>query len=243
MTIISELIKTLPAEPVPVKNVLIGVHWTLVTSKHSGLGSTLVNSGPHGSGRMREVGNLLGKTAQELAGWLESDNLLEASVGIAALNSLIDVDEDRLRLDVNASEVISDRSKGKNLVIVGHFPFAGRMNGIARNLWVIEKNPYGDDFPEEAAQDYIPQADVVAITGTAIINHTIDGLLSLCRPETTVMILGPSTPLVPQLFDHGVTYLSGSRIVDVPAAYHTIQQGASFPQVQGVQVVTMVKDE
>ncbi len=243
MTIISELLATLPAEPVPVKNVLIGVHWTLVTSKHSGLGSTLVNCGPHGHSHMRDVGNLLGKTAQELAGWLESDNLLEASVGIAALNSLIDVDESRLRLDVNASEVIGEKSKGKNLVIVGHFPFASRMKGIARNLWVIEKNPYGDDFPEEAAQDFIPQADVVAITGTAIINHTIDGLLSLCRPETMVMILGPSTPLLPQLYDHGITYLSGSRIVDAEAACRTIQQGASFPQVQGVQVVTMVKDE
>lgn len=243
MTIISELLATLPVEPVPVKNVLIGVHWTLVTSKHSGLGSTLLNCGPHGHSHMRDVGNLLEKSAQELAGWLESDNLLEASVGIAAFNSLVDVNQDKLRLDVNASEVISARSKDKNLVIVGHFPFASRMKDIARNLWVIEKKPFGDDFPEEAAQDYIPQADVVAITGTAIINHTIDGLLSLCRPETTVMILGPSTPLVPQLFDHGITYLSGSRIIDAPAAYRTIQQGASFPQVQGVQVVTMVEDE
>jgi len=243
MTFISEILSALPAEPVPVKNVLIGVHWTLVTSKHSGLGSTLVNCGPHGHSHMRDVGNLLEKSAQDLAGWLESDNLLEASVGIAAINSLIDVDENRLRQDVNASEVIKERSKAKNLVIVGHFPFANRMKGIARNLWVIEKNPYGDDFPEEAAQDFIPQADVVAITGTAIINHTIDGLLSLCRPETTVMILGPSTPLVPQLFERGIKYLSGSRVVDEHAARLTIQQGAGFPQVKGVQVVTMVRPD
>jgi len=84
---------------------------------------------------------------------------------------------------------------------------------------------------------------VVAITGTTIINHTIDQLLSFCRPETTVMILGPSTPLVPQLFNRGIKYLSGSRVIDEQDARLTIQQGAGFPQVKGVQVVTMIRDD
>ena len=242
MTFISEILSVLPAEPIPVRDVIIGVHWTMVTSKYSGLGSTLVNSGPHGSGRMRDVGNLLTKSAQELAGWLESDNLLEASVGMAALNSLIDVDPHRLT-KVNAAELIAEECPGKNLVVVGHFPFLDRMQKLSRNLWVIEKLPYGDDFPEEAAREFIPRADLVAITGTAIINHTIDHLLSLCRPDATVMILGPSTPLVPQLFYRGIKYLSGSRVVDEKAARLTIQQGAGFPQVKGVQVVTMSRGD
>ena len=65
MSIISDLLSTLPKDPIPVQNVVIGVHWTFVTSRFSGLGSTLVNSGPHGSGRMRDVGDLLKKTAQD----------------------------------------------------------------------------------------------------------------------------------------------------------------------------------
>lgn len=241
MTLLSDLLASLPEDPVPVRSVLVGVHWTLVCSRYCGLGSTLVNCGPHGHSRMRDVGNLLDKSAQELAGWIESDNLLEASVGIAAFNSLVDVDPAKLK-DVNASEVIQRECPDKNMVIIGHFPFISKMKDLARNLWVIEKNPYGDDFPEEAAQEYVPQADVVAITGTAFINHTMEGLLSLCRPDALVMILGPSTPLVPLLFDRGITYLSGSRVIDEAAARLTIQQGAGFPQVQGVQVVTMVKD-
>ncbi|MEN6529684.1 MAG: DUF364 domain-containing protein [Anaerolineaceae bacterium] len=240
MTIISDLLSTLPRDPIPVQNVVIGVHWTLVTSRFSGLGSTLVNSGPHGSGRMRDVGNLLNKNAQELAGWLESDNLLEASVGMAALNSIIEVPEKQLQ-PVNAAEVIEREARGKNLAVIGHFPFLERLKGVVRNLWVMEQNPYGDDLPEEAAQEYVPGADVVAITGTAFINHTIENLLPLCRQDALVMILGPSTPLHPMLFDRGISYLSGSRVVDPSAAQLTIQQGAGFPQVKGVQVVTMVK--
>jgi hypothetical protein len=240
LKLLSSLLQTLPAHPIPVRKVIIGVHWTLVCSTHCGLGSTITGAGPHGHERLRDVGFLHQKSAQELASWILSDNLLEASVGIAALNSLIDVDESLLA-EVNAAEVIARESKEKNLAIVGHFPFVDSLKNTTKNCWVIEKQPHGNDFPETAAKDYIPQADVVAITGTAFINHTIEGLLSLCRPDSLVMILGPSTPLLPLLFEHGITYLSGSRVIDEESAITTIQQGASFPQVKGVRLVTMSK--
>ena len=241
MDILSDLLAILPNELVQVRNVTIGVHWTLVCSRGCGLGSTLVNYGPHGHTKMRGVGNRRDKGAQELDAWIKSDNLLEASVGIAAINSLIPHEKPRLK-EVNASEVIEKEARGRNLVVVGHFPFASRMKDLTKNTWIIEKKPFGDDFPEEAAGKYIPQADVVAITGTAFINHTIENLLSLCRPDATVMVLGPSTPMVSMLFDHGIRFLSGSLVTDEEAARLTIQQGASFPQVKGVRVVTMEKN-
>ncbi len=240
MKIIEEILDTIPREPVPVKNIVIGVHWTLVSSKYCAISSTLVGSGPHGHGTIRDVGGLHNKTAQELAGWLRSDNLLEASIGIAAINSLIDIDENQVK-EVNAAEIIAQESLDKNLVVVGHFPFVDRMKTIARNCWVIEKRPFGDDFPEEDASKYIPKADVVAITGTAFINHTIENLLSFCHAGATIFILGSSTPLLPLLFDKGISYLSGSRVVDEEAAVLTIQQGAAFPQVKGVRLLTMIK--
>lgn len=241
MDLLEALLRNLPAEPVPVRKVLMGVHWTMVASKYCGLSSTLVGSGPHGGSTVRDVGVLHNKTAQELAGLALSENLLEASIGIAALNSLLEVDESRM-VQVNAAEVIARESAGRNLAIVGHFPFISRMRTIAKNCWVIEKRAFEDDFPEEAAHDLVPQADVVAITGTALINHTLAGLLSLCRPDSLVMVLGPSTPLSPLLFQYGVSFVSGSRVIDEDAAAITIQQGAIFPQVQGVRLLTMLKD-
>ncbi len=58
------------------------------------------------------------------------------------------------------------------------------------------------------------QADIVAITGSALINHSIERLLNLCRPESFVVVLGPTTPLSPVLFDHGVDVICGTRVVD-----------------------------
>ncbi len=240
MKILDELLSTLPKEPVPVRDVVIGVHWTMVSSKYSGLGSTLVNSGPHGHSPSKGVGELHTKTAQELAEWIKSDNLLEASIGIAAINSLIEIDEANLK-EINAADILAEKAPGKNMAIVGHFPFVDRLKTIANNCWVIEKKPFGDDFPEEAAREFIPQSDIVAITGTAFINHTIESLLSYCQPDTHVMVLGPSTPISPVLFDHGISFISGSRVTNEQAARITIQQGASFKQVKGVRLITMAR--
>jgi uncharacterized protein len=238
MNIIETLLETLPKEPIPVRKVIVGAHWTLVGSKYSGIGSTMVGEGPHGHSWVKDVGILHQKSAQELARLILSDNLLEASIGIAAVNSLIEVDESRME-EVNAAEVIAHESKDKNLVVVGHFPFVERMKSIANNCWVIEKRPHGDDFPAESAGEYLPKADLVAITGTAFINHTMEALLSLCRPQSKIMVLGPSTPLSPLLFQYGISFISGSRVIDEEEAITTIQQGAAFPQVKGVRLMTM----
>lgn len=240
MTLLEQLLADLPTEPVPVRNVIIGVHWTLISSKYCGLGSTLTDHGPHGHSLVREVGMLHQKSAQELAQWILSDNLLEASIGIVAINSLIAIDENQME-QINAAGVIERHCGGKNLVVVGHFPFVDRMKTIAKNCWVIEKRPAVGDFPEQAMHEYIPQAQVIAITGTALINHTIENLLSLCPKDSLVMVLGPSTPLTPLLFQFGVSFLSGARVIDEEAAIKTIQQGAAFPQVQGVRLFTMAK--
>jgi uncharacterized protein (DUF4213/DUF364 family) len=108
---------------------------------------------------------------------------------------------------------------------------------------VIEQHPVEGEYPASAAVDLLPQADVVAITGTTLVNHTLDGLLRLCQPQATVMVLGPSTPLSPMLFEYGVNILSGARVIDESAVLRTVEQGASFRQVEGVKLLTFVKEQ
>ncbi len=242
MNLLEKLLATLPTTPVPVRKVLVGIHWTMVCSRYGGLSSTMINQEAHGHAQLSDVGCLHQKSAQDLARWALSDNSLEASIGVAALNSLLEIDQSSIR-PVNAAEVIAQHCPGRNLAIVGHFPFVERMKTIARNCWVIEKRPAPGDFLEERAPELIPQADVVAITGTALINHTLEGLLSLCRPSALVMILGPSTPLSPLFFEAGVSFLSGARVVDEESASQTIQQGAIFPQVKGVRLLTLTRGD
>jgi uncharacterized protein len=241
MALLNNLLDSLNGDA-PVRSVLVGVHWTVVCSHHCGLASTLLGDQPHGHEKVREVGSLHHKNARELAEFAKSDNLLEASIGVATINSLLDVDIDQA-VEVNAGQVLADRGSGKNIALVGHFPFIPRLRQVASQLWVIEQRPAEGEHPVEAAADLIPQAEIVALTGSAIINHTLDNLLELCHPDALVMVLGPSTPLSPILFDYGVRILSGARVVNETDALRTISQGATFQQVQGVKLLTYVNSK
>jgi uncharacterized protein (DUF4213/DUF364 family) len=43
-----------------------------------------------------------------------------------------------------------------------------------------------------------------------------------------VLVLGPSTPLSPVLFDHGAHLLSGSVVEDIESVLRAVAQGANF---------------
>jgi len=241
MNILDDLLDSLDMDA-PVRSILVGAHWTAVCSRFCGLASTFTGDKPHGHAPVRDVGHLHEKSARELAKYARSDNLLEASIGVAAINSLLDVDESRA-VEVNAVEMLIEHGRGRNVALVGHFPFIPKLRPAVGQLWVLEQRPVEGEYPTEAAADLIPQADVVAITGSALINHTLDGLLALCRPGALVMALGPSTPLSPVLFDHGVGILSGSKVVDEAAMLRTVGQGATFQQVEGVRLLTLRSDK
>ena len=219
MNILDALITRLPKDE-RVRSVLVGAHWTVVCSSRCGMAASLTSDHPHGDAQVREAGHLHKKSAHELAELARSSELLEASIGVAAINSMLEVDES-LAAELNASEVLASRGQGKNVALVGHFPFIPQLRQTAGALWVIEQHPAEDEYPAEAAGDLLPKAEVVAITGSALINHTLEGLLALCAPAATVMVLEPSTPLSPGLFDHGVDVLSGSRVVDEAAVLRT----------------------
>jgi uncharacterized protein len=226
----------------PVREVLVGVHWTVVCSRGCGMASTIPGEKPHGHEAVRSVGELHKLSARELAAYAHSDNTLEASLGIAAINSLLEVDEARF-VTLNAADLLANHGQGKDVALVGHFPFIPRLKQAARHLWVIEQRPSPGEYPPEAANELIPKAQVVALTGSALINHTLDQLLALCQPEALVVVLGPSTPLSPVLFQHGANLISGTKVIDEAAVLRTVGQGATFQQVKGVRLVTIEKDK
>jgi uncharacterized protein (DUF4213/DUF364 family) len=236
--ILDNLISSLSGDSV-VREVHTCVFWTAVLSKHCGLASTFRE--PHPEHRpVRNAGDLTKLSALELAQYARSDNVLEASIGMAAINSLIDIDEARLVRE-NAFDVLARKGRNRNVAIVGHFPWIPKLRRIARTLWVIEQRPQEGDLPAEAAEELLPQADVIGLTGTSFVNHTVERLLDLSR-NSFVVILGPTTPLSPVLFDYGVDVLAGVKVVESDKTIRSISQGAMFRQVEGVRLVTMAKE-
>jgi len=236
--ILDDLISSLSGDSV-VREVHTCVFWTAVLSKHCGLASTFHE--PHPSHRpVKHAGSLAGLSALELAQYARSDNVLEASIGMAAINSLIDIDEAG-SVKENALDVLVREGRGKNIAIVGRFPWIPKLRTIASTLWIIEQIPREGELPAGAVEEVLPQADVVGLTGTSFINHTVDRLLALSKNSFVVMV-GPTTPLLPVLFDYGVDVLAGVKVVEPDKTIRSISQGAIFSQVEGVRLITMAKE-
>ena len=237
------VLKTLPEGKV--EQVCIGLHWTAVVltvngERRCGIASTLGGNHIHGEPDVPQAGQLDKNTGKELARLIFSNQPLLSGIGAAAINALLP----RLsytRENANAEEIIARHGAGKSVALVGHFSFVSRLASRVGDLSVLELNPQPGDLPAEMAAEIIPKAQVVAISGSTIINHTLSDLLALCQPDSLVIILGPSTLLSPVLFDYGVDFLCGAVVEEIDPVLKTIQQGGDFRQVHrtGVKLVTI----
>lgn len=241
MKILEDLLEHISPSEGVLRDVIVGAHWTAVLTRGCGLASTLGDHHPHQGPSVEEAGKLTEKVIAELMNLARSEKLLEASIGMATINSLIEIDEERCS-EVNAFDVLAEQGTGKDIAVVGHFPFVSKLKGLARNFWVIEQRPRPGDLEADRATDILPRCQVVGITSTAFINHTLESLLELCR-DAFVMLLGPTTPLTPLLFDYGIDALSGTKVVDETRVIHHVKEGATFQQIHhaGVRLLTMTR--
>lgn len=115
--------------------------------------------------------------------------------------------------------------------MVGCFsPMVDRIRQRVRLLSIFERGQRltPDLLPEDRAAELLPQCSVALITATTLINGTIDELLAAARDCREVVLLGPSTPLVPEVFDTSsgrVTLLAGVVVTNAEVLLHTVAQG------------------
>ncbi|WP_028319809.1 DUF364 domain-containing protein [Desulfatiglans anilini] len=239
MNILEDLLGSLDWDA-PVRDIRQGVFHTGVLTRSCGLAATLPKDAlKQKPPLVRNPGELLHCSAKELAHLAYSESILEAAIGMATINSLLEIDETDC-IEQNAAELILQKGENRRVAIIGHFPFIPRLRERVRNLWVIEKNPQEGDLKEAAAEQVLPMADVVAITGTALTNHTLEGLLQLSTKAFT-LLLGDTVPMSPILFEYGVDALCGSKVMDPALALTCLSQGANFRQIKGLKRLTKLR--
>jgi hypothetical protein len=76
-------------------------------------------------------------------------------------------------------------------------------------------------------------ADVLFLTSTSILNQTCEDILSQTSSSVRTVMLGPSTPMVPEVFDHlPVTMLAGTAPVDREKVLQAVRNGAGTRMIQ-----------
>jgi uncharacterized protein len=235
MTLTDEILAGLEARDAPVRDVRLCLRATAVWSRRLGLAYAFPRD-PLAHGTEPDLGprGLTGRTARELAELARSRDLPEASVGVAAINSLLDPPAGIS--DGHALDLILEHGRGRAIALVGHFPFADRLRAEAGRLDVLELNPREGDLPAAHAPRVIPRADVVAITASTLVNGTLEGLLDLARGKFVILI-GPTSPFSAALFSRGVGANCGSVVIDPDAALRDVSEGVSFRRMRGLRRV------
>jgi uncharacterized protein (DUF4213/DUF364 family) len=232
-----------------IEQIQIGLRWTAVVSRSAhgrrcGLATTRRIAKGHGRDLLPEAGWLHSKPAGELAAAiLDHPHPLMHSVAMATINSLLPPPWENEQTG-DAETLLARLGAGKRVAVVGHFPFTTRLSGHVAHLDVLEKDPRAGDLPAEAAKHILPKCDVIAVTAMTLLNGTFDTLQTHFSSDAVVMMLGPSTPLSPLLFNHDLDYLAGSVVEDIDAVIRGVAQSASYRQLHklGVRKVMLTQE-
>ena len=179
---------------------------------------------------LAEAGTLAGRKAAELISWIKQDDETACAVGLATVNALITPSREAVEADI-----LEQLSIGPNDAVgmIGYFgPLIDRIKKDARILHVFERKPIPEFgvLPATATPDLLPQCQVVIISGTTLLNRTIDGILDFCKTAREVAVLGPSTPFLPGPFKkRGVTILSGIQVVDTEKVLRIVSEAGGTP--------------
>jgi uncharacterized protein len=198
----------------------------------------------------RAVGyqSLAGRPAVELMQDALSATGLRRAVGIATLNALAELSWRRrptrgveLMPGADAFDATA-LHEGDRIVLVGAFiPFLKELKRRRIPFLVLEQNPAAlkpEEMPfyrpAEAAAEIVPQADVLLVTGSTLLNDTLEDLLEMAPPEARVTVVGPTVGMLPDAFvARGADILGSVRITRPDEFLDLLGEGGSAPHFLG----------
>jgi uncharacterized protein (DUF4213/DUF364 family) len=237
-------------DEIAVERAVIGLFFTGVklTTGHAGACATPIKTIPEAvccpssAMAMPFPGKLKGRPARDVMKEAFSDHGIRRGVGIAAVNALAELCWERrphplveLQRGIDAFDANEFRPEDQTVVVGAFVPFLKELKRRKQRFLVLEKDP--DTLkpeempfyrPAEMAREVVPQADVLLVTGTTLLNDTLEDLLAWARPEARVTVVGPTVGLLPDAFlKRGADYLGGVRITDPDGFLDLLAEGGS----------------
>lgn len=228
-----------------IKDVRAGLSYTTVMLDDDacGLAYTFRNELGCFCGVIREAGSIIGRNAAEIIPWLKSKNLLMASIGLAAVNAVLN--DPHAHWETGNITTALDVAPSDTFGMVGAFgPILNVVRNKTKHIYVFEQHTdkAAGLYSEADMPVYLPQCSVVVVTATSIINHTIDQVLSHCTGAREVYLVGPSCPLSPEVFqNYNVTLLAGDVVTGPEQMLRIVSQGGGTREMRDVMKHVLVR--
>ncbi len=213
----------------PLQEVIIGLTWTMCHGE--GMGLCMSPAIP--TRTLPWSGTLVNQTIADIAPWLRSWDSYQATVGMAAINAVINSQSNlpqkgqALSLPGSANLAVFEhflpQLRGKQVSVIGRYPGLNCYE-TEMDINVIELKPGPGDFPAPASEYLLPESDWVFLTATSIPNKTFPRLVELSR-DAKLVLMGPTVPWLPALAQFGIDYLAGVSVTNPSALRQTVAEG------------------
>ena len=222
-------------EKAVIEEVRIGLSYVGVRldKGRTGLAALLIHELPAVCSVFSDAGKLAGSRARSLLGnIIEGQNPLKKALGLAAANAVLHAasgedDKDSLSIMKLVPE--------DHVAMVGLFaPMVPKIKATGARLTVIERNPARlAVLDKKESAKILKECTVAIITATALLNDTLEEVLNGLGNPRHVAILGPSTPLCPEIFhDTPVNHLGGALVRDTKKVMQVISEGGGTPAMR-----------
>ncbi len=182
---------------------------------------------PSSAKAMPTSGKLRGMPVDDALKEMFSGNPLKKTLGIAVVNALSNAywsvnppSGYRMIHDMDATDAVPIPDEAFVVLVGALIPYLRRLKKRGRPFCVLEMDPRtlkSDEMPyyapAEQAPEKVPLADMLVVTGTTLINDTLEDLISYAKPGATIVVVGPTVSMLPDaFFRRGVHAVGGVRV-------------------------------
>ncbi len=161
---------------------------------------------------------------------VNSLNVVERTIGLATVNAI-----SQYYLNPNKiteSDVVEILSKDlKRVAVVGNMiPVVKALKNRGYEVYVFERNPSLHDentLSDSFEYRLLPEMDAVLISGTALINDTIDLILERSKKARLKVLVGATAQVLPEFFKNVLTHIASIRILDVEKVLLSLKLGSA----------------
>jgi uncharacterized protein (DUF4213/DUF364 family) len=239
-----------PLQELWVDDLVIGIFFTGVklSTGHAGVAFTPIGEIPEAvccpttAARMPQAGNLNGSPVSEIIKYALEVNVLKSAIGVATLNALSqwiaeseEGNEYHMIKEADGFDLLNIQPH-ETVSLIGAFgPYIRRLKMMGNPFFIIEKNSQTlrpDEMKyfklESEMRNALEKSTVVIVTGTAIVNHTIDPILSMITNGKRTAVIGPTASMLPDaFFKRGLQVMAGVKILDSDLMIKILKQGGS----------------
>ncbi len=189
--------------------------------------------------KLDEFGKLTDIKISTLLKWSYEPLSIRKIVGVATLNAvsqhLLKVKHPYPKLKVDLIDYLKIE-KDTRVVFIGLIkPMIRRIGEITKSITIVEDeidvSPPFNQFQVRKNLGELTEsdinADILICTGSALLNDTIEQILSLFKKQAReIVVIGPTASIIPDiLFDYGATVVGGTKIIDSEATLKALREG------------------